>query len=428
MRIFLSILGVCSALVFFGHSAIAVEVEVVEDLTPIPPMVETETLVAQPLSPWMVEEFQRGNGFPTGECIMRANYSNNLEITFKGKTGQLSAIRVRDLNEGSKVKGFLALGLDGNSYGLQSKSTQGQIDASLLTVPAPAEKIMDLEKYKLRIGADDYFFSTDGFALAYQDLLRCHGYENAKTMQVVSTPRAVPVVLEKSPLKKMKPSKIDDDFEMPAEPIDLVMTKDLGSDDVVDNDLSVRMDTWQANKGEKLSSVLEIWALQAGVKPQIDLKNDIALDRDFKIFGPLDIAVSQILKDTMGENSTLSYIESADGDVTSIDQIKQGVVNSTRTGSVNNELKDRVKWRALQGTNLEKVLKRWSIKEGVDFVWDADQTFLIKQTMKAMSDYNGAVASILNQYNGQNVKPVGSLNVDPSTGRKTLIISVDGRS
>lgn len=443
MRLFFGVLAAVFSFSFHGQVAGAVEVNaepislLEQDVKEIEVVPDEADRVAAIRSEWDISEFTRENGFPTGECIMRATYDNDLEITFKAKSGQLSAVRVRDLNAGvsSRVKGFLALGLDKSSYGLSSKSTQGQIDASLLTVPAPAEKISDLDKYRLRIGTQDYHFSTEGFAYAYQELLRCHGYENARTLQVVSTPRAIPVILE--PEMKAKTSQ-DDVPEMPAEPIDLVALDPLNEDEVldeaidslkaniVDENLSVRMETWRADKGDKLSATLEAWAVQAGVKPEINLTNDVSLDRDFKIFGPLDIAVNELLKETIGENTTSAYIENGNGNVTTIDE-QTKAPKQVNAASLRQSM-NRIKWRALQGTDLRKVLKRWSAKEKVEFIWDADQTFLVKKTMKAMADYNGAVASILGQYSDQSVKPKGALNIDPDTGRKTLIITTEQSS
>lgn len=211
MRNNLGIIGLCLGMCLYGQAVFAMTpqssdpiplapAQKINNLNAIPVDKKSNELseksqVAEVISEWEVDEFRRDNGFPTGECIMRANYTNNLEITFKGTKGQLSALRVKDNSQSGipRVKGFLALGLDGNSFGLQSRSISGQIDASLLTVPAPAEKIMDLDNYELRIGTKDYLFSTEGFAYAYQKLLKCHGYENARTLQVVSSPRAMPI-------------------------------------------------------------------------------------------------------------------------------------------------------------------------------------------------------------------------------------------
>lgn len=216
------------------------------------------------------------------------------------------------------------------------------------------------------------------------------------------------------------------------EPIDVVnatVTNDYLPDaDDIDENLSVRMETWTANKGDKLSSVLETWANKANVKPEINLANDVALDRDFKIFGPLDIAVNQLLNDTLGKNASSAYLENSKGNITKISEINMANNSTKALKPIDNKPVEMVKWRALQGTDLRKVLKKWSSDENVDLIWDADQTFLIKKTMKTMSDYNGAVAILLSQYSNQGVKPKGTLNVDPKTGRKSLVISVEQSS
>jgi len=72
---------------------------------------------------------------------------------------------------------------------------------------------MDLGEYKLRVGKQDYNFNAGEFAYAYYELMKCTGYENAKTLKVVSHSRS-----RRTPLKKAVnvPS-------LPAEPIDLVV-------------------------------------------------------------------------------------------------------------------------------------------------------------------------------------------------------------
>ena len=79
-------------------------------------------------------------------------------------------------------------------------------------------------------------------------------------------------------------------------------------------------------------------------------------------------------------------------------------------------------WRALEGTDLRKVLMRWATREGVDFIWDADQMFLIKKSMKQDTDFVQAVSMVVNQFDDDAVKPVATLNIDPETKRKALII------
>lgn len=434
MRILLVLLGVYLALVIHGQAAMAAAPQNILPVPATPVIIEADAHADIPsrfVSTWEVEAFVRENGFPTGECVMRASYDNDLEVTFKGKNGQLSAVRLYDLNgaQGSEVNGFISLGLANNSYGLQSRSVQGQIDASLLTVPAVAEKIMDLGQYRLRVGAQDYKFDVGGFAYAYHDLLKCTGYENVKTLKVVNEAAGRSRRITNKTV--MVPS-------LPTEPVDLIVEQDLiavdtrVSDvnqavklDVIDEDLLTHMDAWSANKGDTLSTVLKDWALKAGVKPEIDLSNEVILEKDIRVFGALDIAVGQLLKEAYGKSSPLAVLKGQDGALTKISEL---AIQPTVLAAKPQNLLPTGNWRVLQGMDLKKILKRWSIREGVDFVWDADQTFLLKKTTKPITDYNSAVAMLLEQYKDQDVKPIGALNVDPNTGKKTLIISVSGAS
>jgi len=424
MRILLGLLGLFFALGIFSQATMAIEPKNIVPLAVTPPIVEPATrsnIPAKIISNWDVEEFTRENGFPTGECIMRADYDNDLEITFKGKNGQLSAVRIRDLSGGkASINGFSSLGLGKNSYGLQSRSKPGQIDASLLTVPAPAQKIMDLGEYKLRISKQDYSFDAGEFAYAYYELMKCTGYENAKTLSVVSQPRS-----RTTPLKKAVnvPS-------LPAEPIDLVVEQDIDVQPTAqaapivqepeNKDSSLQLQTWIAFKGGTVSSALKDWASQAGVNANIDLLNDVTLKEDIRVFGSLDVAVDQLLERTMGTNKPFAMIEDRNGELATISDVDLGVSAqkfSEKSVSTNN-------WRALQGVDLRKLLKRWSAREGIGFVWIADQSFLVKETLKSETNYNNAVEQLLSQFDSQAVRPVATLNVDPKTNMKTLIVNV----
>lgn len=80
-------------------------------------------------------------------------------------------------------------------------------------------------------------------------------------------------------------------------------------------------------------------------------------------------------------------------------------------------------WQAFKGASAHDVLESWSQDAGVEFVWNTDEDYGIPQTAKLSGSYESAVETLLNQYGNEYGRPVGNLYVDPSSGKKTLVVS-----
>lgn len=398
---------------------------------------EGENTVSMPVGVWEVKPFYKEDGFPTEECIMRARYDNDLEITFKGKNKQFTAIRVKDLGQTtqSDIKGFIGLGLNNNSYGLQSRSQNGQIDASLLTVAAPAQKLIDIDQFRLRLGTDDYYFSTLGMNEGYRNFLECLGHEELNTLKIVNEP-----ISYMPPRQSMETA-------MPSLPVDTVAAEalyDLGENNYellpttpmnapaptpeINTIIDDNNQAWMAMKGQSLISTLQEWANRAGVKTQIDLENDVDLPKDFAILGPFDIAVAQLLKEVDADTQNTSFSAGFKGNNGVVIDIIEPQSSQAVEESIQNIAPQVVntsprKWRALQGTNLKSTIKRWSARENIDFIWKADEVFLIKESLKDARNFNEAVATLIQQFDEQKTRPVATLNIDPDTGRKSIIVT-----
>jgi len=402
--------------------------------------------VSVPVNEWQIEPFYRSNGFASGECVMKTQYDNNLEVQFKGKGRQLNALRVTDIankTPNSPIKGYVGLGLDNNSYGLQSKSVDGQVDASLISVAGPVEQLMSLDKFRLRIGVEDYFFSTDDFAKGYEELLLCQGVDDIPTVIAVDEPiRVLPKVVkeEGEHFMPMEPVHVVQknallpqipNQETVAEntPVDLMPNAPSATDEDdlnLTKNLLMANQTWTAAKGESLSNTLQSWSKQANVKANIDLDKDVTLPKDFIILAPFDIAVNQLIDQTSALTDFKASAVLDDGQgvvegITGEDEVSDTVVEPRKSMPPMPVMADN-NWRALEGTDLRKVLMRWATREGVDFIWDADQMFLIKKSMKQDTDFVQAVSMVVNQFDDDAVKPVATLNIDPETKRKALII------
>lgn len=82
-----------------------------------------------------------------------------------------------------------------------------------------------------------------------------------------------------------------------------------------------------------------------------------------------------------------------------------------------------MQWQAFKGASAHEVLDSWSQDAGVEIIWNSNEDYSIPATVKLAGSYESAVEALLNQYGNEYGRPVGNLYVDPSSGKKTLVIS-----
>lgn len=432
-----------------------------------------EAPIALQISPWIIGGLKGVQEVSTTpeQCRMQADYDNGLRLTFKATGKKLTALRVESPSNTvnlSKVRGFVGLGINKNSYALQSKyqpnGNGGQIDATLLAVPGVADKLMDAKLLRLKLGVENHYFALQGVDDAYHRLLVCMGIRKTKMLKVVDDSRktpSVPVVSGYENLPQTMPAEpihlVDQatleegldqeslaetpDVTISPEAADAAAEAETGTEVVAGNEgagLAIQdeigtqetaeiatmpakqpaLPQWRAFKGETLSQALRKWADIAGVKTHIALDSDPVLTKDIVMNGSFEMAVNTLLKAGGGNNTMPSAIvKNADGRVTHVAGYQGAAMIG---GAVAGKPTER--WRALEGTDLRKVLKRWSMKEGVEFIWDAPESFLIRESVKTTTGYEQAVSLLLGQFSGQSVYPLAQLNTDPDTGKKYLII------
>lgn len=408
-------------------------------------------------------------------CLMQTQYDNGVQITFKATGKKLTALRIQSMQSGMDLQnfvGFVGLGVGKNSYALQSKTTNGQIDATLLTVPNLVKKLKDATVFRLKLGTENTYFALQGFDDGYHRLMVCMGLMPTKTLQVVDHAKGMPRPPIATP-------QVNGDTVMPSEPIEVVQAMELGellpmemdaTDgdvsplEIVENDIDVNDDAaitmptpitpqpkmdnnadapsvfddaekvietvdakpsdlpeWRAFKGQKLSSVLIAWSEQQGIETHIAMDRNPVLTKDIVSNGSFEMAVNTLLKQTGVANGASAIVKNGDGRVTHVAGYQGGSMINKQASSNNGA----ARWRALQGSDVRKVLMQWSAKEDVDFVWDAPEIYLVRQSLKAVASYEDAVALLLNQFNGQPTRPVAQLNRDPDTGRTSLIIKTN---
>ncbi len=80
------------------------------------------------------------------------------------------------------------------------------------------------------------------------------------------------------------------------------------------------------------------------------------------------------------------------------------------------------RWRALRGTTLQEQLAMWAREGGMDFIWDSNRSFIVKETFSMQASYEQALLSLLSQYEGDSFHPTGKVYLDDQTGRRVVVI------
>ncbi|MCF8495304.1 MAG: TcpQ domain-containing protein [Alphaproteobacteria bacterium] len=79
-------------------------------------------------------------------------------------------------------------------------------------------------------------------------------------------------------------------------------------------------------------------------------------------------------------------------------------------------------WTVQRGGDIQAALRGWSDAAGVELVWHPEEAFAVREPLRLQTSYEEAVQSLLDQYAGTGTRPVGSLYIDPQSGKRTLII------
>jgi hypothetical protein len=381
-------------------------------------------------------------------CVMSADYDNDVRISFKATGRRLTALRIESTGSEQDVGqflGFVGFGVGKNSYALQSNLVDNRLDASLLTIPNIVKKLQDSTVFRLKLGTQNTYYALQAFDEAYNNLMVCMGIVPQKKLKVVNHEKGMP----RAPL-----SKTTEKLEMPSVPVEEVENTDLNisksddkplilSDSIINenaqdslgekdlkdeksnvfkgNEVKPVLPEWRAFKGDSLSSVLRKWSKKQGIKTHIALDLDPVLSKDISSNGSFEMAVNSLLAETGQKSNTSALVKNAEGRVTHVAGNRSAVLGSQAKRHYHGTTISRL--RALQGTDLRNVLRQWSAKNNVELVWNAPQTYMVRQSVKTTFSFEEAVSLLLNQYKGQSMRPVAQLNKDPETGVRTLIIN-----
>ncbi len=83
-------------------------------------------------------------------------------------------------------------------------------------------------------------------------------------------------------------------------------------------------------------------------------------------------------------------------------------------------------WSAAQGQSIRLILQEWSELENVELIWNNRNEFSVLDSVELEAGYAEAVSALLDQYQNDQVRPVARLHLDNETGKRTLLVEVEG--
>ena len=214
---------------------------------------------------------------------------------------------------------------------------------------------------------------------------------------------------------------------------------------------------WTAKAGDDLQMTVQQWANKAGVDVAWQADNGGRVVNDISVTGTFEEAVQNL----MAQNAAALGIEAnmMGGGTSSaaMNPITPSYTNysSTESAYVSKPLDDNMsygaptsitpvsqayqpdygnsqysesnysasaRWNASAGANLEQVLGTWAMAEGVEFIWQANETFAVKHPINANGSFESALQSLLGQFTNDTLRPAAQLNNDPVTGRRILFV------
>ncbi len=209
--------------------------------------------------------------------------------------------------------------------------------------------------------------------------------------------------------------------------------------------LSVNIvDTWRARKGENVRDVLQRWSDRSQTSLMWASPDTPILQKDFSFIGKYHDAVNQLIKLEGGANIHSQYRSEG---LNPVMMEPASTVTTNTTPSVDKEVavphpqsnpfseifqpvekkedKSETRWFGLSGAPLAEVIQVWAEDADVQVIWKSEKNFALKESVSQTGYFEDAIFKALNQYNDDQIRPVGELYKDPATGKKVLVVKTE---
>jgi len=398
-----------------------------------------------PTAGWTVKPSITGDTSRFGDlklpCMMMVEYDNGYIMRLSGGAGKLMAMAV-DFRQDAFAQGRkykAAITLDGVSFGSIDATAFSKNALIINTRPINSfyQSLSNAKQMSMEIEGNKFQFTLGDIAQAFNRLEGCYNGDKEMTTASLSQPlgaakepkstsdvrdngitwknsretlaKSSPVTMPKAQPRRQKPAQI-----------------------------------WRAREGDSLKSTLTRWAEQADV--EIDwqasmtgnVMSDMALTTGFEEAVQTLIAQSAaangIQADLRGDTTKMrnaSYNQQGVSKMpTALKPVMREPVSLAPQSRISPMARSNgsmsqpraAKWRIGQGSDLRSALEAWSKQAGVELFWDANQQFIVRQSIANNGSYESALEALLGQFANDSVRPLAQLNNDPVSGRRILIV------
>ncbi len=425
-------------------------------LSPIGARATEDLRIIVPTSAWLVgpstvSAAQTGAArFP---CIMATQYDNGYFVRISGGGGRLATMAVdfRQKAFTPRMRYDVTLTIP-DAVSLPLKATAFDETILIINLQAQPDLYSALQGGQflvLRVGETDVPLALAGVREGLQRVEECYDpapkVQEARTVdahemdQATSEPvkidatvkilAAAPEPADDAPVQILEQAAMQEEpvAEDPAPAPEMLLARKV----------QPAMPLWKADAGESVKSVLGRWSEKAGVELVWETKNSATLGDNFLYEGAFEDAVPALLVFAGKDAGIQGSFGEKPEDLRAVDSEKlseeirgREVVDIIPAAGTDagQEAGHMPRWRALSGANLREVLEMWSEHEGVALVWDAGKEFAVKESVSAQMTFENALLTLLEQYNGEGVRPVGRLHREPETGMRYLVIQTDSAS
>lgn len=207
----------------------------------------------------------------------------------------------------------------------------------------------------------------------------------------------------------------------------------------------VAVESWRGRKGENIHDVLQRWATRAGTTLMWASEDAPKLQKEFTYVGKFQDAVNELIRVEGGTKIHSQYrseglnpvMMSPASTVTTNTAPASEAVPVEQPKATTNPLaqvfepkevkqeKPETRWFALSGAPLAEVIRVWADDAGVALIWQSEKNFAVKESISQVGHFEDAVFKALNQYADEDIRPVGEMYKDPTSGQTVLLVRTE---
>jgi hypothetical protein len=378
-----------------------------------------------PVSGWSVEktEFAQARGLQGVRlpCMMAASFDNGYIVRLSGNSGQMLAMAVdfrqNVFTQGRKYPANIGLNQAGGFNTTATAFSESTLIFNLRSINEFYQQLLSANALTLDVDGNAFVFGLGNVPEALNRLEACFGGSSGSPVVPAGT-----VVEPQMPQEKRNNTNTVRDWNQKVDPVAPT------SQPAPQAPATMR---WIANAGDDIRSTLERWSKRAGVALAWESDRGGQVVNDINVNGTFEQAVQMLMAqnatalgiDAMmaGQGMTQNAGMSLGGPSASQISTRPQPITPALRGDVPEPLPPS-KWMAPAGADLQVVLKEWSKRAGVDFVWQAHHGFQLKRAVSGDQSYEAALQAVLSQFASDGVRPAAQLNNDPTTGQKLLVV------